>query len=148
MTRVNRSRLTIAISVLAMGILFLQSPLARAGEGSSPAAVNVSPTVESVADTFAFISWTTRNPGGTILRYAMVHYGKNPNHLDLTATSPVRINPAHRDTVFRVRMNGLQPETTYYYWVSSTQADGNPDPVTSNVQEFKTQSANQMSADK
>jgi hypothetical protein len=148
MTRVNRSRLTIAISVLAMGILFLQPPLARAGEGSSPAAVNVSPTVESVADTFAFISWTTCNPGGTILRYAMVHYGKNPNHLDLTATSPVRINPAHRDTVFRVRMNGLQPETTYYYWVSSTQADGNPDPVTSNVQEFKTQSANQMSADK
>ena len=148
MTRVNRSRLTIAIGVMAVGVLFLQPPQARAGEGSSPAAVNVRPTVESVADTFAFISWTTRNPGGTILRYAMVHYGKDPNHLDLTATSPNRINPSHSDMIFRVRVNDLQPETTYYYWVSSTQADGNPDPVTSNVQEFKTQSANQISAEK
>ena len=148
MTRVNGSRLTIAISVVAMGILFLQPPLARADEGSSPATVNVSPTVESAADTFAFISWTTRNPGGTILHYAMVHYGKDPNHLDFTATSPVRINPARRDMIFRVRMNDLQPETTYYYWVSSTQADGNPDPVTSAVQQFNTQPANRTSAGK
>ena len=60
-------------------------------------------------------SWTTRNPGGTILHYAIVHYGKDPNHLDLTAVSPTRINPSHSDMVFRVRMNDLQPETTYYY---------------------------------
>ena len=53
MTRANGSRLTIAISVIAMGLSFLQPRLACAREGSRPAQVNVSPIVESVADTFA-----------------------------------------------------------------------------------------------
>jgi phosphodiesterase/alkaline phosphatase D-like protein len=148
MTRINGSRLMIAICVMAMGLLFLQPPMACAREGSKPSQVSVSPTVESVADTFAFIRWTANNPGGTILHYAIVHYGKDPNHLDLTAISPNRINPSHSDMVFRVRMNNLQPDTTYYYWVSSTQADGNADPVTSSVQQFNTRSTDQMSAGK
>jgi hypothetical protein len=148
MTRINGSRLMIAICVMAVGILFLQPTLACAGEGSSPAQVNVSPTVESVADTFAFIRWTTRNPGGTILHYAIVHYGTDPNHLDLAAMSPIRINPSHSDMAFRVRMNHLQPETTYYYWVSSTQANGTSDRVTSSVGQFDTRSTDQMSAGK
>jgi hypothetical protein len=63
MTRANGLCLTIAISVMAMGLLFLQPRLACAREGSSPAQVDVSPIVESVADTVAFISWTTHNPG-------------------------------------------------------------------------------------
>jgi phosphodiesterase/alkaline phosphatase D-like protein len=138
----------IAICVMAVGILFMQPPLACAGEGSSPSQVNVSPTVESVADTFAFIRWTTRNPGGTTLHYAIVHYGKDPSHLDLTAMSPNRINPGHSDMVFRVRMNDLQPDTTYYYKASSTQADGTSDPVTSSVRQFNTRPTDQMSAEK
>ena len=133
---------------MAAGILFLQPPMACARDGSSQTQVNVSPTVESAADTFAFIRWTANNPGGTILHYAIVHYGTDPNHLDLTAISPNRINPSHGDMVFRVRMNHLQPETTYYYWVSSTQADGTSDPVTSSVQQFNTQPINRISADK
>lgn len=148
MTRANGSRLTIAISVIAMGLSFLQPRLACAREDSSPAQVEVSPMVESVADTFAFISWTTRNPGGTILHYAIVHYGKDPNHLDLKAVSPTRINPGHSDMVFRVRMNDLQPETTYYYQVSSTQANGTADPVTSAVRQFNTRPTKQTSAEK
>jgi hypothetical protein len=148
MTRVNGSRLMIAICVMAVGVLFLQPPLACAGEGSSPAQVNVSPTVESVADTFAFIRWSTRNPGGTILHYAVVHYGKDPDHLDLTAMSPNRINPSHSDIVFRVRMSDLEPDTTYYYRVSSTQADGTSDRVTSSVSQFNTRPTDQMSAEK
>ena len=148
MTRVNGSRLMIAICVMAVGILFLQPRPACAGEGSSPAQVNVSPTVESAADTFAFIRWTTRNPGGNILHYAIVHYGTDPNHLDLTAMSPNRINPSQSDMVFRARMNDLQPDTTYYYKVSSTQADGTSDPVTSSMRQFKTRPVDQMSAGK
>jgi hypothetical protein len=50
--------------------------------------------------------------------------------------------------VFRVRMNHLQPETTYYYWVSSTQADGTSDPVTSPVRQFNTRPTSPMSAEK
>jgi len=146
MTRVNGSRLMIAI--VAMGLLLLQPRLARAGQDSGPAEANVSPIVESTADTFAFISWTTRNPGGTILHHAIVHYGEDPNHLDLTAESPTRINPGHTDMVFRVRMNNLRPETTYHYQVCSTQADGTADPATSSVRQFRTRATNQISADK
>ena len=148
MTRAIGYRLMIAISVLASGLLLLQPRLSFAGVSSSPTGANVSPTVESAADTFAFISWTTRNPRGTVLHYSLVHYGTDPNHLDLMAVSPTRINPAHSEMVFRVRMNDLQPDTTYYYTVSSTQADGTPDPVASAVQQFKTRPTNETSAEK
>ena len=148
MTRAIGYRLMIAISVLAIDLLLLQPRLSFAGEGSSPTGANVSPTVESAADTFAFISWTTRNPRGTILHYSIAHYGTDPNHLDLMAVSPTRINPAQSKMVFRLRMNDLQPDTTYYYTVSSTQADGTPDPVASAVQQFKTRPTNETSAEK
>jgi hypothetical protein len=148
MTRVNGSRLTIAISIMAMGLLFAQPRLACARQGPSPSQFAASPMVESISDTLAFISWTTHNPGGTILHYAIVHYGKDPNHLDLTAESPTRINPSHSEMVFRVRMGDLQPATTYYYKVSSRQADGVSDPATSAVNQFTTRPHNRMSAEK
>jgi hypothetical protein len=66
----------------------------------------------------------------------------------LTAESPTRINPGHGEMVFRVRMGDLQPETTYYYKVSSKQADGISDPATSAMNQFTTGLANQMSAKK
>jgi hypothetical protein len=92
MTRANGSHLTIAICVLTIGLAFLQPRVACAREGSKPAQDDASPMVESAADTFAFIRWTTRNPGGTILHYAIVRYGTYPNHLDSSAASPTRIN--------------------------------------------------------
>jgi Purple acid Phosphatase, N-terminal domain len=147
MTRVNGLRLKLAIA-MAVGLLFVQPRPARAGEGSSPRQVNATPVIESLTDTLAFISWSTQNPGGTILHYAVVHYGKDPNHLDLTAQSPTRINQAHKEMVFRVRVGDLQPQTTYYYKVSSKQADGIFDPATSAVYQFTTQPTNQMSAKK
>src|SRR6202051_4529901 len=133
MISINASRLTLAIISMAAGLLFVQPRLARAGEGSSPAQANATPAVESVTDTLAFIRWTTPNPGGTILHYAVVHFGKDPNHLDLTAQSPTRINQSHSEMVFRVRMGDLEPGTTYYYKVSSRQADGILDPAASAV---------------
>ena len=104
--------------------------------------------IESVSDTLAFIRWTTQNPGGTILHYAVVRYGKDPNNLNLTAESPTRINPGHSEMVFRVRVANLKPGTTYYYKVSSEQAGGISDPVTSAVNQFTTRPANRMSAEK
>jgi hypothetical protein len=50
--------------------------------------------------------------------------------------------------VFRVRMGDLEPGTTYYYKVSSRQADGILDPATSAVNQFTTRPANGMSASK
>jgi hypothetical protein len=139
---VNILRRTIAISVMAMGLLFVQPRLAFAGESSSTSQASATPVIESVSDTLAFIRWTTQNPGGTTLHYAVVRYGKDPNNLNLTAESPTRINPGHGEMVFRVRVGNLKPATTYYYKVSSEQAGGVSDPVTSAVNQFTTRPAN------
>jgi len=148
MIAVNGSRLTLAIIFLAIGLLFVEPRLARAGEGPSAGQVNATPVIESISDTLAFISWTTKNPGGTILHYAVVRYGKDPNHLDLTAESPTRINPGHTEMVVRVRMDDLEPNTKYYYKVCSRQANGVSDPATSAVNQFTTRPSNWMSAAK
>ena len=41
-------------------------------------------------------------------------------------------------TVFRVRVDGLKPRTTYYYTVDSKGADGQGDGVKSAVKHFTT----------
>jgi hypothetical protein len=149
MTHVNRSCLKIVANVMTFSLLFVQPRVVWcASGGSSAPQVNANPVVESVSDRLAFISWTTQSPGGTILHYAIVHYGKDPHHLDLTAESPTRINPSHSEMVFRVRMDNLQPDTTYYYKVSSRQANGVPDPATSAVNQFTTLPTNRISAGK
>ena len=148
MNRLNGSHRVIAISAIAMGLLFVQPRLACAGGDSSLGQVNASPTIESLSDTLAFISWTTQNPGGTILHYAVVHYGKDPNHLDMTAESPTRINQSHSEMVFRARIHDLQPGTTYYYKVSSRQADGISDPAASALNQFTTAPTNRMTVKK
>ena len=148
MTQVSTSQLTLSIVTVALGLLLLQPRLACAQQSSSPVPASASPSVESVYDTFAFIQWTTPNPGGTILHFGVVQYGTDPNHLDIKAESPTRINPAHSDMVFRVSVNNLLPGTTYYYKVSSRQADGILDPAPKVVSQFTTRSKNEMNAKK
>ena len=48
-----------------------------------------------------------------------MHYGTDPEDLSQTVKSPIRLNRTHAETIFRVRMMGLQPQTTYYYKVTS-----------------------------
>jgi hypothetical protein len=65
-----------------------------------------------------------------------VHYGTDPRELSQTARSPIRLNPGHSFAVFRVRMDGLKPGTTYYYAVGSMEANGNEDGVKGSVKYF------------
>jgi hypothetical protein len=67
-----------------------------------------------------------------------VHYGTDPTKLNQTAKSPIRLNPGHPYTIFRVRMDGLKPGTTYYYTVDSMEANGQGDGVKSMVKHFTT----------
>jgi phosphodiesterase/alkaline phosphatase D-like protein len=67
-----------------------------------------------------------------------VHYGTDPKNLSQTAKSPLRLNQGHAETVFRVRMTGLKPQTTYYYKVTSTESNGKRDGVMSTVNRFTT----------
>jgi phosphodiesterase/alkaline phosphatase D-like protein len=96
------------------------------------------PEMERVDPNFAIIRWTSNNPGGSPEHLAVVHYGTNPKELSQTAKSPIRLNPTHSYTVFRVRMDDLKPGTKYYYKVESMEANGRSDGVTSALKQFTT----------
>jgi phosphodiesterase/alkaline phosphatase D-like protein len=96
------------------------------------------PVLESARDELAIIRWTTNNPGGTDVHFAVVQYGTDPGDLSQTAKSQIRINRGHLETIFRVRMAGLKPQTTYYYKVTSTESTGKSDGVESPVRQFTT----------
>jgi phosphodiesterase/alkaline phosphatase D-like protein len=94
------------------------------------------PTIESARGNLVIITWTSNNPGGTDEHFAVVHYGTDPEHLTQVAKSHVRLNQNHASTVFRVRVDGLKPQTTYYYSVDSMQGNGKSDGVKSAVNQF------------
>jgi hypothetical protein len=96
------------------------------------------PEIERVDPELAIIRWTSNNPGGSPVHYGVVRYGTDPRNLSRTAKSPIRLNPGHSQTVFRVRMDGLNPRTTYYYTVESMEANGRSDQVKSTVKRFTT----------
>jgi phosphodiesterase/alkaline phosphatase D-like protein len=72
------------------------------------------------------------------VHYGIVHYGTDPKDLSQTAKSPIRLNQGHPYTMFRVRMEGLKPQMTYYYRVSSEESNGKTDGVKSTVKKFTT----------
>jgi hypothetical protein len=94
------------------------------------------PELESVRDNLAIIRWTSNNPGGSDRHFGVVHYGTDPQNLSETAKSPIQLNQNHPDTVFRVRVDSLKPQTTYYYTVDSMQGNGKSDGVKSSVYHF------------
>jgi phosphodiesterase/alkaline phosphatase D-like protein len=96
------------------------------------------PDLESAQDTWAIIRWTSNNPGGSDEHFGVVHFGQTAKELQQTAKSHIRLNQGHSYTVFRVRVLGLQPHTSYYYKVDSEDAGGLSDGVTSPVKTFTT----------
>jgi phosphodiesterase/alkaline phosphatase D-like protein len=97
------------------------------------------PALESARDDSVIIRWTSNNPGGSDEHFGVVHYGTDPKNLSETAKSHIRLNPSHSYTVFRVRVDGLRPKTTYYYTVDSVDARGASDGVRSTVKNFSTE---------
>ena len=100
--------------------------------------ISQGPEIESVKANEAIIRWTSNNPGGSDEHFGIVHYGKTATDLSQTAKSHVRLNQGHAETVFRVRVDGLEAHTTYYYKVDSEQANGTSDGVASPINKFTT----------
>ena len=96
------------------------------------------PALELALDNLAIVRWTTTNPGGDDDHFAVAHFGTDPSDLSQTAKSHIRLNRAHPETIFRVRIPGLKPQTTYYYWVTSMGGNGTSDGVKSAVNQFTT----------
>lgn len=117
----------------------VRAQLTSAAPRAARVQISEGPAVELIRDSWAIITWTSNNPGGSPEHFAVVHYGKTPTDLNQTAKSHIRLNPSHSNTVFRVRVTGLDPRTTYYYTVDSEEPNGTSNGVKSQVRSFSTQ---------
>ncbi|MEG9436048.1 fibronectin type III domain-containing protein [Edaphobacter sp. HDX4] len=139
----------LAITVTAALLLYPTSLAAQASPTTKKAArvsIKHGPELELASDHLAIIRWTSNNPGGSPEHYGIVHYGTDTKNLSETAKSPIRLNPGHPDTVFRVRVDDLKPKTTYYYTVESMGADGTNDGVKGPIKHFTTAKAPNIDA--
>ena len=137
----KRVLLTLAITLLS-GSLFFSIPtraqLVTPARRAARVQITQGPELELARNNWAIIRWTSNNPGGTDDHWGVVHYGTDPRNLSQMAKSHIRLNQSHPDTIFRVRVLGLNPGTTYYYKVDSIQATGQSDGVKSPVERFTT----------
>jgi phosphodiesterase/alkaline phosphatase D-like protein len=145
----NKLLLKLAITTAACGLLFSNWMVAQVSPTTPKAArlrVIQGPEIELAKEHLTIIRWTTNNPGGSPVHYGIVHYGTDPKNLTQTAKSPIRLNPDSPSTIFRVRMDDLKPGTTYYYTVSSMEANGTEDRTKSTVKQFITPGEPQQAA--
>ena len=134
--------LKLAITAAA-GCLLSSNPMVAQLSPTTPKAARVritqGPELELAKGYLTIIRWTINNPGGSPDHFGIVHYGTDPHNLTQTAKSPIRVNPSHSSTIFRVRIQGLKPATTYYYTVESEEANGKSDGVISGIKRFTTE---------
>src|ERR1700726_5194657 len=145
----NRLLVKLAITAVA-GSLLCSSPIGAQNPPPQKRAEHVeitkAPALEIAHDDLAILRWTTTNPGGDDDHYAVAHYGTDPNDLSQTAKNHIRLTPGHGETIFRVRLQGLKPDTTYYYKVTSMGYDGQSDGVESSVNHFTTAAPGQQTS--
>ena len=144
-TSTNRTcaRFVLAVSFVgtipgSIGWQFADASVTAAAPAHGVALLTAGPELEIATDTLAIIRWSTTNPGGTALHYGIVHYGTDAKNLTQVAKSPNRRDSSHSDMIFRVRVMGLNSNTTYYYTVESAGATDQSDGVSSPVRTFKT----------
>jgi len=114
----NRLLQKLALTVLVASLLYSTPGLSQESPTTEKAAkvrITQGPEIER-NDFVVIIRWTSNNPGG----------------------SPIRLNPGHSYTVFRVRMDDLKPRTTYYYTVGAMESNGKDDGFKSELQQFTT----------
>jgi hypothetical protein len=144
------NRLLVKLAITAAGSLLCSSPISAQNPPSQKSAEHVEitkpPALEIAHDDLAIIRWTTTNPGGDDDHFAVAHYGTEPNDLSQTAKNHIRLNRGHAETIFRVRIQGLKPQTTYYYKVTSMGAGGRSDGVESSVNQFTTPAPGQVTS--
>ena len=137
----KRAFCKLAIMLFACAAVFSGSASAQLTVPSKRAAhvqIKEGPSLEKAWNNWAIITWTSNNPGGTDEHAGVVRYGTDPKNLNRMAISPIRLNKNHPETVFRVRVTGLNPSTTYYYTVDSLEETGKSDGVKSPVGHFTT----------
>jgi phosphodiesterase/alkaline phosphatase D-like protein len=143
---VDRMLLKMVMTAAASSLLISSTTFSQIPPPAPKAAhveIKQGPTLEFARGDLAIVRWTTNNPGGSDDHLGVVYYGTNPKDLSQTAKSHVRLNQAHSETMFRVRMDGLSPGTTYYYTVTSMESNGKADGEKSPVNHFTTPNSGQ-----
>ena len=137
----NRLLLKLAVTVVA-GILLFSNPIHAQilppQKKAQHVEITKEPELESAVSYMAIVRWTTTNPRGDDEHYGVVHYGTDPEDLSQTAKGHIRLNRAHPETIFRVRMVDLKPQTIYYYKVTSEDSAGQSDGVEGPISHFTT----------
>ena len=137
----NRLLAKLAITAMTGSLLFSNPIVAQILPPQKKAEhveITKEPELEIAFDDTAIVRWSTTNPRGDDEHYGVVHYGTDPEDLSQTAKGHIRLNRTHPETIFRVRMVDLKPQTTYYYKVSSMGEDGESDGVEGPVSKFTT----------
>lgn len=103
------------------------------GQGASSGSLQITrtPSVPRIGDTWAVVTWMTSAGAGSV-----VHYGTDANNLSQTAQAPYA--EGTNETRHRVRITGLQPNTTYYFAIDSGQGQGTGASAASDVRKFTT----------
>src|ERR1700739_923221 len=112
----NRLLAIRAVAAAAGGLLFC-GPVVAQNPPPQPRAEHVEiikgPALEISHDDVAIVRWTTNNPREDNHHYSVIHYRNHHNDLSQAAKNHIRLNQSHPETIFRVRMDGLKPSTTY-----------------------------------
>ena len=101
----NKALLALSILILSGSLLAQESPITPRAERVQ---ISEGPEVPLAGGYLTVIRWTVNNPGGL-----PVHYGIDPKNLSQAAKYPIRLNPYHSSTVFRVNRYDLPSKTTY-----------------------------------
>jgi hypothetical protein len=110
----NRLLVQLAITAATGGLFFSNPTVAQIPPPQKRAEhveITKAPELEPAHGDTAIVRWTTTNPRGDDEHYGIVHYGTDPEDLSQTARNPIRLNRGHAETIFRLRMLGLKPET-------------------------------------
>jgi Purple acid Phosphatase, N-terminal domain len=130
--------LTLSLPAIAQLRQYKPAPVEPPAKKAAQVQITKGPELELFRNNEAIIRWTSNNPGGSDEHFGIVRYGTDPQHLNLIAKSHIRLNREHPYTIFRVRVENVKPGTTYYYSVSSMNADNTEDAVKSGVYHFTT----------
>lgn len=104
-----------AVTLIAVILLAGALAVAQTGSGSystesQTQQITNGPVAEYVADSNATIGWSVHNTGSSNMS---VKYGTDRDHLNQTAQA----NPGTDGRNFHARIQGLTPETRYYFQV-------------------------------
>ena len=132
------ARVIVAVSVSLLSSARVAAQVLPTARHAAHVRILEAPRLELAMEHLAIVRWSTDNPGGSDVHYGVIRYGIDPLHLDRTARSPIRLNRGHRRTTFRVRIDDIEPGTTYYYRVGCEESSGGSDGVPSATYEFTT----------